>query len=172
MTGSGSASAGSVTVGVRRAGPSDASALARLRYEFRASLKPAAEDEPSFVARCETWMAPRLGGDSAWAAWVAERRAAIVGTVWMEFFEKMPNPVAEAEAHGYLTNFYVRDGERGAGTGSRLLEVALAECERRRVHQVLLWPTDRSRPLYERFGFGVRDDHMARVVVAPRAPLH
>ena len=162
----------SATAAVRRAGPADAPALARLRYEFRAGLKPAAEDEAAFVARCEAWMAPRLATDSAWAAWVAERDGALVGTVWMEFFEKMPNPVAEAEAHGYLTNFYVRDGARGAGTGSRLIEAALAECERRRVHQVLLWPTDRSRPLYERFGFAVRDDHMARVVVAPRAPLH
>lgn len=157
---------------VRRAGPADAAALARMRFEFRAALKPAAEDERSFLARCEVWMAPRLASESAWAAWVAERGGAIVGTLWMEFFEKMPNPVAEAECHGYLTNFYVRESERGAGTGSRLLEAALAECERRRVHQVLLWPTDRSRPLYERFGFAVRDDHMARVVVAPRAPLH
>jgi GNAT superfamily N-acetyltransferase len=138
---------------LRRAAPRDARTLAELRYEFRSALSPAEEDRADFVARCESWMQPRLAGNTAWHCWVAELDGEIVGNVWLEMIEKMPNPVGDRELHTYLTSFFVRTGKRGAGIGSALLRTALFWAESQRVDAVILWPTPDSRPLYARHGF-------------------
>jgi len=138
---------------VRRAVPGDAAALAALRWEFRAAIGDANEERDAFVRRCEAWMRPRLAPESSWRAWVAEAAGEVVGTVWVQLMEKMPNPVDEAEVHAYVTNVYVRPSARG-GVGSRLLAAALEECAAAGVHQAFLWPTERSRALYRRLGFG------------------
>jgi len=149
-------------ISIRPATPADAAALARLRYAFRAALDPPAEAEPEFVARCTRWMAERLAAESAWRCWVAMERATIVGTVWLGLFEKIPNPVAEPEMHGYVSNLYVRPERRGQGTGGALLATAMQECDARRLDAVILWPTPESRSLYARHGFAARDDLMER----------
>jgi GNAT superfamily N-acetyltransferase len=146
---------------VRPASPSDASALARLRLAFRSEVAEPSEPAPAFLERCERWMAARLAGP-AWRAWIAEADGAPVGTAWLQVLEKLPNPVAEPEWHGYVSSLYVDPAWRGSGLGSELLAACLAECERREVDAVLLWPTPRSRSLYLRHGFGVRDDLLER----------
>ncbi len=148
------------TLIVRRATDADAPALAALRFEFRAAHGDATEGEAAFVDRCERWMTARLRDPGHWCAWVAERDGAMLGTVWLMVFAKIPNPVREPEEHAYLTNFYVRDSERGTGVGTRLLGKAVEWGRERRVDAMFLWPTARSRPLYERAGFAVRDDVM------------
>jgi len=155
---------------IRAATPRDADALARLRFEFRSSIGTPDEDEAAFMARCVAWMAPRLEPDARWKAWVAEAAAGLVGAVWIGLIEKMPNPIAEPEEHGYLTNFYVREGWRGTGVGTALLDTALAWCRERGVHAVLLWPTTRSKPLYERHGFASPTALMELIVTGEAAP--
>ncbi|HJQ70578.1 MAG TPA: GNAT family N-acetyltransferase [Blastocatellia bacterium] len=143
---------------IRLATSSDASALARSRYSFRASLGEPCEDEEGFVARCSLWMRERLDQQSRWLCWVAEQDRVIVGHLWMQIIEKIPNPIIEPEFHAYITNFYVREEQRGGGVGSKLLEAALGWAKAQEVEAVILWPTERSRPLYERHGFAVRED--------------
>ena len=138
---------------VRSAGPSDAGALARLRYDFRAAIDAPAEPVESFLERCTAWLEARLASDERWRCWVAERDGLPIGMVWLQVIEKIPNPVNEPEWHGYLSSLYVVPESRGAGLGSRLLITALRECELRRVDAVILWPTEHSRSLYERHGF-------------------
>lgn len=145
---------------IRRATASDARALAELRHEFRAGIAPPIEPREAFVTRCSAWMAGALGGSGAhWQCWVACAGADIVGCVWLLRLPKIPNPVGEAESHGYVTNLYVRAPFRG-GTGSGLLEAALAWCRAERVDSVILWPTPESRTLYARHGFRGGDDLM------------
>jgi GNAT superfamily N-acetyltransferase len=159
-----------VTASVRLAGPADAPALARLRYAFRAELDPSPEDEAGFLQRCAGWMADRLNGRGPWRCWVAEEGDTLVGTVWLQIIEKLPNPVGEAECHGYVSSLYVVPSRRSTGLGSALLSACLQECDRRGTDAVFLWPTSRSRPLYHRHGFVVRDDFLER---RPRpAPRH
>jgi GNAT superfamily N-acetyltransferase len=147
---------------VRGAVIADAPALARLRYEFRAALDPTPEAEAAFVARCTRWMAARLEGGT-WRCWVAEDTpGVIVGTVWLHLIEKLPNPVLEPEQHGYVSSLYVRPAARGTGLGSTLLRACIDDCVRGQVDAILLWPTPASRSLYERHGFGVRDDLLER----------
>ena len=146
---------------LRPAEPTDAEALARLRFAFRTDLEAPAETETAFIARCGPWMAARLASRS-WRSWVLEQHGDLLGTVWLQFLEKLPNPVAEPEWHGYVSSLFVRPELRGSGLGSRLLVAALDECDRRRCDAVLLWPTPRSRSLYQRHGFSVRDDLLER----------
>jgi len=139
---------------IRPATPGDAGDLAALRYEFRAGRKSAVEPRDSFVSRCAKWMAGRLSHEAAgWRCWIARDEPSPVGHVWLLAIDKIPNPVAERETHGYVTNLYVRPAFRGQGTGGRLLREALAWCRSNGVDAVILWPTPESRSLYARHGF-------------------
>jgi GNAT superfamily N-acetyltransferase len=138
---------------VRSATVEDARMLAVLRYRFRAETGQPVESEEAFVARAAPWLARRLERAS-WRAWVAlDAAGIIVGHVFIQFVEKVPNPVPEAETLGYLTNFYVAPSQRNRGLGARLIESALAACEGMDVETVFLRPTERSVPLYRRSGF-------------------
>src|SRR5438128_12212144 len=91
----------SAMVFVRLADAGDAPALAALRWEFRAGRDRPVEAEQAFVDRCLAWMARELAGP-VWRAWVAIDDGRIVGQVWMQQFQKLPNPVGERERHAYL----------------------------------------------------------------------
>ena len=147
---------------IRLAGPTDAPSLARLRYEFRAGRDPAMEDESDFQARCGAWMAARLAPGSHWRCWVAEEAGRLVGAIWLQLIEKIPNPGAESENHGYISNLYVKPSRRGGGLGAMLIDSCLRFCEKEDVDAVILWPTPRSRRLYERHSFAVREDLLER----------
>ncbi|HMF56690.1 MAG TPA: GNAT family N-acetyltransferase [Pyrinomonadaceae bacterium] len=151
-------SPGAVDTSIRLATKADALQLAKFRYAFRSSTGTVSENEDEFVERCRLWMEERLREDSPWRCWIAEMDGVLVGHLWIQVIEKIPNPRSESECYAYLTNFYVSDGARGRGIGSRLLSDALDWCKARDVHAVILWPTERSRSLYMRHGFAVRED--------------
>ena len=138
---------------IRRATSGDARALAELRWEFRAGKTAPTETHDAFVARCTAWMASELDV-GVWRAWVADAAGEIVGQIWLQLLSKLPNPAEERERHAYISNVYVRPAARG-GVGSRLLETAVAWAEENDVDRIVLWPTPRSRTMYERHGFSV-----------------
>jgi GNAT superfamily N-acetyltransferase len=159
------------SIAIRPATPDDAAALAAMRFAFRASLRATRESEAAFVARCGVWMRERLTtDDSRWRCWLAQDGHQAVGHLWLELVEKIPNPGFELEQHAYVTNFYVRDDVRGAGVGTRMLRAALEWCDAHEVDVVFLWPTARSRPLYERHGFVAADAVLTRQVSSNRKP--
>jgi ribosomal protein S18 acetylase RimI-like enzyme len=145
---------------IRLAQPSDAVALAELRWDFRAGGAATAEAHDAFVARCAAWMRQELASGASWRAWVAEEiegppeagHHKIVGQVWLHTIHKVPNPIAERERHAYLSNLYVMPEARG-GVGTRLLEAALVQADADGVDSIVLWPSARSRSLYLRRGF-------------------
>jgi GNAT superfamily N-acetyltransferase len=142
---------------IRSAKPSDATALAQLRYAFRSLTDQDIEPKSEFVQRCLTWMTDRLQRPN-WQCWVAERENEIIGVLWLQLIEKIPNPTSEPEFHAYITNVFVNESSRDQGVGSRLLTEALTFCKEQLVHAVILWPSEKSRTLYERHGFAVRSD--------------
>jgi ribosomal protein S18 acetylase RimI-like enzyme len=137
---------------IRAATPADAEALAGLRWEFRGPRDNTVEKEVDFLGRCVPWMRSRLQPESPWRVWLAERDAVAVGQIWLQIFEKLPNPNGEGQRHAYISNLYVQPSSRG-GVGSRLLEAALEYAAANGVDRVLLWPSARSVPLYQRRGF-------------------
>ena len=57
------------------------------------------------------------------------------------------------------------------GLGSMLIDACLRFCgEKEAVDAVILWPTPRSRRLYERHGFAVREDILERRLGPPPSP--
>jgi GNAT superfamily N-acetyltransferase len=144
---------------IRAAVPGDADRLAQLRWEFRLARAPVQEDRDAFLRRCVDWMRRELTSQAAWRAWVAVAGDEIVGNVWVQTINKMPNPVAERERHAYVSNVYVQPEHRG-GAGSRLLEAALAWVRAEKMDRVILWPSARSVSLYERHGFTHHGDVM------------
>jgi GNAT superfamily N-acetyltransferase len=144
----------SSAVSIREATPADADTLAVLRYRFRSALGAAVEEEAVFVARAAPWLRARIGRPP-WRVWAAVGPGgALVGNIFLQLVEKLPNPVVEAETIGYITNLYVEPAHRGRGLGGRLLRTALAACPPGEVDTVILWPTAESVPLYRRAGFG------------------
>ena len=148
----------------------DAPDLARLRYLFRSSLSEVCEEEAEFVQRCSQWMQERLQEGNVWKCWVAQQNDKLMGNLWMQMIEKIPNPVTEPESHAYITNFYIREEARGQGLGAKLLAAALDWAQAQDVHALILWPTARSRSLYLRHGFAVRDDLLELLVGAIEDP--
>lgn len=146
---------------IRLAAVEDAEALARLRWELRAGSAPLEDDESRFRERCEAWMRERLRGDRGWTAWIAEAGGDGAGCVWLRVVEKIPNPNGDADAFGYISSLYVRPDRRGT-LGTRLLETCLEWARERSIEHIVLWPTVRSRSLYQRFGFTVPDDVLVR----------
>ncbi|MFL5473633.1 MAG: GNAT family N-acetyltransferase [Gemmatimonadales bacterium] len=147
---------------IRRAVSADAPMLARLRYDFRRELDPVEEPEDAFLQRCTAWMSDRLQPGGAWRCFVALLRDCMVGTVWLQDIEKLPNPVGHSELHGYVSSVYVVPESRGSGIGSALLQACLADADARGLDALFLWPSDRSRPLYHRHGFEAGDDLLQR----------
>jgi GNAT superfamily N-acetyltransferase len=144
---------------IREATSADAPALAELRWEFRSPRGTRTETHDAFVQRCGAWMGAELES-GAWRAWVACSDGQIVGQLWMRIIQKIPNPTGERERHAYISNVYVKPASRG-GVGAQLLESAIAWARAHDVDHVLLWPTERSRTLYARYGFGATDSFLA-----------
>jgi GNAT superfamily N-acetyltransferase len=142
---------------VRAATQSDALTLAELRWEFRAGRDRAVVGHDAFVARCAAWMREELAGDR-WRAWIAVRNGrdgrdeAIVGQVWVNLIQKVPNPIGERERHAYLSNLYVEPAERG-GVGTALLQKVIEWARANGVDRLVLWPSIKSVTLYRRHGF-------------------
>jgi GNAT superfamily N-acetyltransferase len=139
--------------------------LARLRYTLRSRNRQPAdadtrqdiESESDFLERCTVWMREALQR-SNWRCWVAERDRSLIGALWLQVIKKIPNPSAESESFVYITNFFVNESARGQGIGSAVLEEALKWCKEQAIHTVILWPTEKSRSLYQRHGFKVTPD--------------
>lgn len=139
---------------IRLATDADAAVLARFRYDFRAELATPTEDRDAFIRRSADWMTDALRA-GMWLCWIAEDGTGLLGSLWLYRIPKIPNPNGNPEEHAYLSSFGVRATARNQGIGSMLLAEALAFCEAHGVDSIVLWPTERSRPLYLRHGFRV-----------------
>jgi GNAT superfamily N-acetyltransferase len=144
---------------VRRAEPGDARVMAVMRYTFRTELGEPVESEQEFVERATAWLAHRLERGS-WTGWLAVEQEQPVGLVLVHLLEKVPNPVIESESIGYVSSLYVRPDRRDRGIGDVLLRTAVDFCRDHDVESVVLWPSPRSVPLYERHGFRHQDHVM------------
>jgi GNAT superfamily N-acetyltransferase len=145
-----------VTATIRPASVEDAEELARLRWDFRTEAgTPSTLRREEFDEHMRAFVRAALGGD-AWRAWAAEGDGRLVGCVWLHLVEKVPHPgrARWERPVAYVTNMYVEPALRDAGLGRALLDVAVAFARERGVDGVLLWPSERSRPFYERAGFG------------------
>jgi GNAT superfamily N-acetyltransferase len=143
---------------IRIAGDADAPALAGLRRAWTAEWHGPADDE-GFEARFLAWYqreSPRR------VCWLAEAGSEPAGMMNMSVFERMPQPGRDPGSWGYLGNAFVLAAYRNQGIGSAMLRALLAHADEQRFARVVLSPSARSVPFYQRHGFTADHDLLVR----------
>ena len=144
---------------IRRAERADLAAIVGLRHEWTREEGIAEIDDPDFEENLAAWFArewPRR------IMWLAEEGGHPVGMMNLAIYERMPRPGRALSRWGYLGNVFVLAAYRNRGIGSQLVSAALNYADQNGFARVVLSPTERSIPLYERAGFGPADALMLR----------
>jgi GNAT superfamily N-acetyltransferase len=148
---------------IRRAGHADLAATVQLRHEWAREEDGEVED-PDFEENLAAWFG-REG--SRRITWLAEEGGRPAGMANLAIYERMPRPGRALSRWGYLGNVYVCRAYRNRGIGSQLVRAALAYADQNGFARVVLSPTERSVPLYERAGFGPAGALMLRPPQVP-----
>jgi GNAT superfamily N-acetyltransferase len=143
---------------IRRAGDQDRAAVVRLRREWTAEQQGDRAD-PTFDERLTAWLERERSRRIIWLA-IADSRP--VGMMNLAIFERMPRPGRPPSHWGYLGNAFVLAAYRSQGIGSQLITAVLGYADENGFARVVLSPTDRSIPFYERAGFGPANGLMLR----------
>jgi GNAT superfamily N-acetyltransferase len=138
---------------IRRAEDADLPAVAWLRRESAVEQDGDGAD-PSFEERFGAWYARESSRRTIWLAEVGGRP---VGAMNLSVFERMPRPGRAPSRWGYLGNAFVLAAYRNQGVGGQLLDAVLAYASEHGFVRVVLSPSERSIPFYERAGFGPAD---------------
>jgi GNAT superfamily N-acetyltransferase len=141
---------------IRRAEDTDLPAIAWLRRESTAEQDGDRAD-PAFEERFSAWYARE---SSRRIMWLAEAGGRPVGAVNLAVFERMPRPERAPTRWGYLGNAFVLAAYRNQGIGRQLLDAVLGYASENGFARVVLSPTERAIPFYERAGFGPADTLM------------
>ncbi|HTR93968.1 MAG TPA: GNAT family N-acetyltransferase [Trebonia sp.] len=143
---------------IKIAGPDDAPALAALRRAWTEENHGPAGDA-DFEARFLDWYRREA---QRRVSWLAEAGGDLVGMMNMSVFERMPQPGRDPGCWGYLANAFVLAAHRDRGIGSLLLRALLGYADERQFVRVVLRPSERSIPFYERLGFTADHDLLVR----------
>jgi GNAT superfamily N-acetyltransferase len=140
---------------IRECGPADVPVLAHLRHALAEEQAGEAVEDADFARRFADWFERESNQRITWLAEVASRP---VGMLNLLVFTRMPRPrVADqpsrATQWGYIANAYVEAHHRDRGIGAALLAAATRYADRRGFARLLLSPSERSIPFYERAGF-------------------
>lgn len=159
---------------VRRASADDVPTIAALR---RASTLvgsrraeqagPTSDDDcdDDFEVELAEWFAHEQHQRITWLAEVGDRP---VGMLNLMVFTRMPKPRSAAAAGsarrwGYVANVYVVPEHRNRGIGGAMLDEAVALADAQGFARLVLSPSERSVPFYERAGFASATSLMVRV---------
>jgi GNAT superfamily N-acetyltransferase len=134
---------------VRLTDAGDIPAIAALRAQWTG-----ARSDPDFEARVRAWIAAEGGRRLIWLASLGDEPA---GMASMLEYHRMPRPDRLSSRWGYVGNMFVREDLRDQGIGSALLAAIIREAEARDYARLVLSPTERAVPFYERAGFIAAD---------------
>ena len=148
---------------IRIADSADGPAIAALRRAWTAEDHGDVADD-GFEARFLGW----YERESAYRiSWLAELSGEPVGMMNLALFERMPRPGRDAGTWGYLANAFVLAPYRSQGIGARLLTALLAQADDQGYIRVVLRPSERAIPFYQRAGFTADGGFLVRY--APRS---
>jgi GNAT superfamily N-acetyltransferase len=145
---------------IRRAEHADLAAIVHLRREWT-------QEEHGDIADLDydenlaAWFTRELPRR---IVWLAEEGGRPVGMMNLASYERMPRPGRALSRWGYLGNAFVLAAFRNRGIGSQLVRAALNYADENGFARVVLSPTERSIPLYERAGFGPAGALMLRTL--------
>ena len=134
---------------VRQASDVDVAALVALRRRSREE-DTGPIDDPDFESRWRRWYEQQRAHR---VFFIAELDGEPIGTTNLLIYDRMPTPGQPAGQWGYLANMYVAAEHRDRGIGSQLMTALLDHARGLALDRVVLSPTQRSIPFYERGGF-------------------
>ena len=135
---------------IRRAEEADLAGMAGLRREW--TLEQGGEHgDPGFEERFAAWFERE---SSRRITWLAEADGRLVGMMNLTIFERMPRPGRVSSGWGYLGNAFVLAAYRNQGIGRQLIDAVLGHADENGFARLVLNPTERSIPFYQRAGFG------------------
>jgi len=145
---------------IRQAGEADLAAVAALRSEWTREWDGAAED-PGFAQRLAEWFERE---SSRRVTWLAEDEGRAIGMMNLAVFDRMPRPGRAPSSWGYLANAFVLSAYRNRGIGGKLLHTLLGYADANRFARVVLSPSERAIPFYERAGFAPAQSLLLRTL--------
>jgi GNAT superfamily N-acetyltransferase len=143
---------------IRRAENADVVAIARLRREWTQEEHGDIAD-PDFDENLAAWYERE---STRRIVWLAEEGGRPVGMMNLAIYDRMPQPGRALSRWGYLGNVFLLAAYRNRGIGSQLVSAALEYADENNFVRVVMSPTERSIPLYERAGFGPAEALMLR----------
>lgn len=135
---------------IRRVEESDLAVIAWLRREWTLEQEGERRDR-GFEERFAAWFERE---SSRRIIWLAEADGRPVGMMNLAIFERMPRPGRMPSRWGYLGNAFVLAAFRNQGIGRQLIDAVLGHADENGFARVVLSPTERSIPFYQRAGFG------------------
>jgi GNAT superfamily N-acetyltransferase len=140
---------------IRRAGPDDAKALARLRWLWRTVERGEyGLSEAEFEAAFTQWWGSR---ETSHVAYIAEHAGEAFGMAWLAVFDRMPQPRQLDRLAGNVQSVFVLEEYRNRGTGRALVDAVIAEAKSRGLGYLIVHPSVRAFALYKRLGFTETD---------------
>jgi GNAT superfamily N-acetyltransferase len=136
---------------VRVAGERDLAVVAALRGQWT----PGAEPDDDFEEQLAEWLAAEGDRRTVWLAFLDDEPA---GLASIFEYRRMPRPGRMSSSWGYVSNMFVREDVRDRGVGSALLAALVEAADVRGYVRLVLSPTLRAVPFYERAGFVVPDE--------------
>jgi GNAT superfamily N-acetyltransferase len=135
---------------VRLAGVDDVGLLARLKLDWSQEQAGGPVEADGFDEVFAAWFEREHDQRVTWLAEVGGRP---VGMLNMLVFTRMPKPDRHLSQWGYVANVYVDAAHRDGGVGGALLDAATRHAQTHGFVRVVLSPSQRSVPFYERAGF-------------------
>jgi len=148
---------------IRRAEHSDLGAIIRLRREWTRE-QDGDQPDTDFDERLTSWFERE---SARRITWLAEAGGNPVGMMNLAVFERMPRPGRAPSRWGYLGNAFILTAYRNQGIGTRLLNAVLGYADKNEFARVVLSPSARAIPLYQRAGFGPAETLMLRTPPQP-----
>jgi ribosomal protein S18 acetylase RimI-like enzyme len=101
----------------------------------------------------EPWVEKALA-EGKYMGWLTTEAGKVVASAGFMILDWPPHPLdPRQDKRGYLLNVYVDPEHRRKKLASQLIELALAEAQRRKIRVVALHSTEAGRALYEANGF-------------------
>jgi len=138
----------------RIATPADLPQIADLRWRLRVDDQPVSDRQAyerfvaDFIRICtEEWHSDDI------AHWIATEGEHVLAVMSVAIVRKLPSPENLHGRWGYISNSYVLPEARNMGVGQQLLEAITHWARQEDLELLLVWPSERAYPFYERAGF-------------------
>ena len=138
----------------RMATRADLPQIADLRWRLRVDDQPLSDRGAydrfvtDFIRICaEEWRPGEM------VHWIAANGEHVLAVMSIAIVRKLPSPENLRGRWGYISNSYVLPEARDAGVGRQLLTAIEAWARAEDLELLLVWPSERAYPFYERAGF-------------------